>query len=559
MPKDKDTDEPSVGKENGNVKDEISTDTPEQSSSRQTTGNTSDNSNIGQEKVEEKDHETISDNVNNETELKEDSKKTDLTYGDKKARIKHWKDMSKSIHLTSVDTPRGSHPLEIEFNKAVGVILNSRGYRYTESFHSLISDFGGMYFDGLIQGLHKLTESQRRKKPSTSDLKLCFKLHKIQPSSLYIEYEKDKFFQNRINPRIQHLRSEVSDIGNNLSKLDYSLDEQDPSLHFFANEHYEIAELVPREIQKPDYIPSYLPDLPPDYTYKRTPQYLQKTTDLKELRIKLVEESRLTENSLYRLIDDDDRKWTENFEKELNQVCDEDEAETSNDDAIMSDFNQEKDIESPAETVSGLPSDTQKEGALENKELVIKPPTEKPHDTQKATSHSEHTKFDIVEYARRRASIKRRKLERIERKRKLRESNPFIQAEEYFSPFAKKQATPEIRDKFNNEIISEFQKTVSALRRTEIKRKRELEQLLAEREKQQLARAQERDNLEFHFNFDDNKDSSDESDMDNELEAAITDAVPTASQDKHNPDLDQDHDLDDELEAFDDFDTFELS
>lgn len=559
MPEDKDTDEPSVGKENENAKDEIPSDTPEQSSSRQTTGNTSDDSNIGQEKIEEKEHGTTNDNVNNKIESKEDSKKTDSTYEDKKARIKQWRDMSKSIHLTSVDTPRGSHPLEIEFNKAVGVILNSRGYRYTESFHSLVSDFGGMYFDGLIQGLHKLTESQRRKKPSASDLKLCFKLHKIQPSLLYMEYEKDKYFQNRIKTRIQHLRKEVSDIGNNLSKLDYSLDEQDPSLPFFANEHYEIAELVPREIQKPNYIPSYLPDLPPDYTYKRTPQYLQKTTDLKELRIKLVEESRLTENSLYRLIDDDDRKWTENFEKELDQACDEDEAETSNDDAIMSDFNQEKDIESPAETAPGMPSDSQNEGALESNESDIKPLTEKPHDTQQASSHSEHTKFDIVEYARRRASIKRRKLERTEQKRKLRESNPFIQAEEYFSPFAKKQATPEIRDMFSNEIISEFQKTVRALRRTEIKRKRELEELLAEREKQQLARAQERDNLEFHFNFDDNKDSLDESDMDNALEAALTEAAPTASEDKHNSDLDQNHDLDDELEAFDDFDTFELS
>lgn len=559
MPRDKDHDETGAGKESGNVKDEISTVTSEQSSSRRTTGNNSGDPKVCHEKLDEKGHQKTNDNDNNKTKVKEETEKTDSTYENRKARIKQWRDKSNSIHLTSVDTPRGSHPLEIEFNKSVGVILNSRGYRYTESFHSLISNFGGMYFDRLIQGLHKLTESQRRRKPSASDLKLCFKLNKIQPSLLYMEYEKDKFFQKRITTRIQYLRNEVSYIGNNLSKLDYSLDEQDPLLPFFANEHYEIAELVPREIQKPNYIPSYLPDLPPDYTYKRTPQYLQKTTDLKELRIKLVEESRLTENSLYKLIDDDDRKWTEKFEKDLDQVCDEDEAETSNDDAIMSDFNQDKDIASPAEIAPCMPSDTQIEGALEcKKSSDIKLLEEKPHEIQHASSYSENTKFDIVEYARRRAAIKKRKLEHIEQKRKLRESNPFIQAEEYFSPFAKKQATPEIRDKFNTEIISEFQKTVRALRRSEIKRKRELEELLAEREKQQLARAHERDNLEFHINFDDNRDSLDESDLDNELEAALTDAVPTASEDKHNPDIDQGHDLDDELEAFDDLDTVEL-
>lgn len=192
--------------------------------------------------------------------------------------------------------------MDTVLERIVGTLLETRNYTFTEQFLDQLTELTLQFVNELSADLSKYTRIQRRQQPSLSDIKLLLKLKHISTNELIREIELSKKFT---------YRKQLA------SLLDQLVEEpiKEQSRPFF--DQSSITELVPRLNVKPDYIPSYLPDLPPDYTYQSTPEYMETLTDLKKLRMKLVEESRMTENSLYKLIEYDDIEWRQKFEQEL--------------------------------------------------------------------------------------------------------------------------------------------------------------------------------------------------------------------------------------------------
>lgn len=428
--------------------------------------------------------------------------------------------------------------IEFQFSKLIGIILKSKGLDYSDDFLSQMSDLSITYFHDIIETLKKFTEIQRRKKPSISDTELCFRMKGIKPDKLYKEYEETNQIAKKYKSEIGLVNKQTTELIKEF-KEENKFDENDPSLLFFTNEHYEITELIPKQSSKPIYIPYYLPDLPPDYTYQKTPKYMDMITDLKQLRLKLVDESRLTEKSLYNLIDDDEKKWKENFEKQIRDTLlevDED-VDSENKNSVMSETDQKNQTDigtpipdnhldeketkpQPAElntTVENLAEAGNADEALQDKKETQ--PTHTEGEPRKLLPDVK--RFDFVAYAQKRSDLQRKKENEIERKRKLRESNIFFEAEKYYSPYATLPVTHEVDLYFANIVHDEFMSVIRSVRTAEKKKKRKVEKILREKAEREQAKEKEREKMGLGFSFgpishmldDDNDDSDKDEDM----------------------------------------------
>ncbi|CAI5759079.1 unnamed protein product [Candida verbasci] len=343
--------------------------------------------------------------------------------------------------------------MDLQFKQIVGNILLSKSYTCSQSFLDQLTELSIEYFDGLISNLADYTKLQRRRLPSKSDLNTLLKLRKISLNGIVDE---------KINSKdIKHI---------NL------IEESETSSY---NEQYSITKLVPRINERPNYIPSYLPDLPPDYTYQSTPEYTETLTDLKKLRIKLVEESRLTEKSLYKLIENDEIEWKEKLEKELSVLEPE-----------------------PIEEVK----------PVENKET------------------EEEFKFDFTKYANQRREALEKRANMVENKRKQRKQNIFMEAEVYYSPYLTKQPTEEINKYFQEILHNEFKHVIKSIRhQTELKEER----LKKERELKEAELEEKRRLNEIQFNFQQHYSGSDseseEDKFDEILFSEKTEEVPNVT------------------------------
>lgn len=219
---------------------------------------------------------------------------------------------------------------ELQLMKVFLVLLKSKGILIKEDALRQLTSTAIQHFHQLSDHLQQYTELQRRRKPIYDDIELLFRLKKIKSNDIYTESLRSKRIHEDNREQLKLIDSHPNDIE------EYS----EESLPFFHNQQYDISELVHSQVGRPDYIPSYLPDLPPDYTYQNTPNYVDTITDLKTLRVNLVNQSRATEISLYELIDDEKRKWRIKFEQELEELD-----ELSPVEDIMSDY----EVESPLE------------------------------------------------------------------------------------------------------------------------------------------------------------------------------------------------------------------
>lgn len=427
--------------------------------------------------------------------------------------------------------------IEFQFSKIIGVILKSKGFDYSEEFLSQMNDLSITYFHDIIEMLRKFTEIQRRKKPSISDTELCFRMKGIKADKLYKEYEETKLIAKKYKSDIDLVNNQTTGLINEF-KEDNKFDENDPSLPFFTNEHYEITELIPKQSSKPIYIPFYLPDLPPDYTYQKTPKYMNMITDLKQLRLKLVDESRMTEKSLYNLIDDDEKKWKEDFEKQIRDTLLEvdDDIDSENENSLMSEVDQKNqtDIETPIpdhqlEEHETKPQPTElnaKDGILDEVDAASKTVHNKAEEQIAKVDEprkllQDVKTFDFVAYAQKRRDLERSKELEIDRKRKLRESNIFFKTEKYYSPYATLPVTPEVDLFFANIVQNEFKSVIGSVRTAEKRKKRKVEKILREKAEREQAKEKEREKMGLGFSFgpishmldDDNDDSDRDEDM----------------------------------------------
>lgn len=427
--------------------------------------------------------------------------------------------------------------VEFQFSKFIGIILKAKRLDYSDDFLSQMSDLSITYFHDIIESLKKLTEIQRRKNPSISDTELCFRMKGIKPDKLYKEYEETNQIAKKYQSEINLVNNQTTELINKF-KEENKFDENDPSLLFFTNEHYEITELIPKQSSKPMYIPYYLPDLPPDYTYQKTPKYMDMITDLKQLRLKLVDESRLTEKSLYNLIDDDEKKWRENFEKQILDTLLEvdDDVDSENENSLMSETDQKNqtDIETPIpdndlEGKETEPQQTELRTALGNlaedstaKEALLDKQENHPQaEGEQRKLHPDVKTFDFVAYAQKRKDLQHKNEIEIERKRKLRESNIFFKAEKYYSPYATLPVTHEVDLYFSNIVHDEFMTVIRSVRTAENRKKRKVEKILREKAEREQAKEKEREKMGLGFSFgpinhmldDDNDDSDKDEDI----------------------------------------------
>ncbi|KAG7193929.1 uncharacterized protein KQ657_005128 [Scheffersomyces spartinae] len=439
--------------------------------------------------------------------------------------------------------------LDYQFSQVVGAILQGKGYHYSQEFLDELSNQGILYFHELITTLAKFTALQRRTQPSFSDVEVTLAEHGIKASEVYYAHTD---LQRRISSEIiDTINQHCSDISKSLEQDHIEFDESDPSHAFSSNEQYEITELVPQQTSRPHYIPDYFPELPPDFTYHSTPQYMKMLTDMKEMRLKLVAESRMQENSLYVLMDDEEIRWKEKFEAELAEIVEDSDIDKSSEDEerdnIMSDSETKMntDVESPIHEVE-LVKEIKKDGSIKEAEPVkevepikeVEPvkevetpkivealngatvpgatvPESVTVVTETQTTAKVDNAFDVVEYAKKRLNLRREREARIEESLNKRKSNVFIKAEKYFSPYAEQPADDKIKTEFRVYLQQGFITAINSIRKAELKKKQTIEEILAGRAKKERERELEREKVQFGFTFHGDNDTSSDSETEN--------------------------------------------
>lgn len=380
-------------------------------------------------------------------------------------------------------------PIDLQFLKIIAIVLKAQGYHVTNEFLTELNEMALLYFSELIDDLKTFAELQRRTVPTVSDVENAFKCKNVDYNYMYLQHVRNKKIYSKYHKEIDSVNNQTSDTIRNLQHITF-----DPSSEvFFNDEEYEIAELVPRETKKPSYIPNYFPDLPPDYTYQNTARYIEPLKDMEKLRLRLVEESRLTEQSLYTIIGDNEDEWKKNLE------------ESSEDESLLS-LNELPMIASPIQRFDAFKPPELPEYAEDEDEIKIE---EKPVVIDKT--------FDFVAYAAKRKRIRDRKEQEIIDRRNKRANNIFMKAEKYFSPYGSQAITGEIRQFFKDNLNHELSNVIRSIKNDTIKQKETIQRLLTEKEVQEKEREKERETIEFGFNFGDEKVI--DSDSDGEVNA----------------------------------------
>ncbi|KAG5419057.1 hypothetical protein I9W82_002824 [Candida metapsilosis] len=426
--------------------------------------------------------------------------------------------------MTSEIRPWEQSPADTQLTKIIAVLLNDQGYHFTEEFLGQVYDLATEYMNHLLANLLEYTVLQRRRKPSLSDLKLALEENDLSPDILAEQIQISKIF---LKSHAQQIQAVMADHN-----------EEPADNENYVNEHYAIMEVVPNMTTRPSYIPSYMPDLPPDYTYQSTPSYSQPQTDLKQLRTKLVEESRLTEKSLYKLIESDasELKLKAEFEKELTKL-----AETENGVASVEEVVKVEEVKAPENPVEKSVEQSVEQSveptadqivestvdqteepkaeqtvepiAEQTAENTVEPiAVEQPEETTEPTIIETVNKFDFIEYAQKRKNARLRKQAKLEEQQQKRDSDIFMKAELYYSPYATKNPTPETNKYFKDILDNEFKKVIVSVRLEEERRRKEL---AAQKELKERQEREFRAQHEIQFNFE-QRNVSDSSDLDSD-------------------------------------------
>lgn len=384
--------------------------------------------------------------------------------------------------------------VDLQMAKFIAIILHGQGYHMTQEFLDAIVESALIYFNKLADSLKTFTELQRRTIPSVNDLKYSFEVCGMDFNRLYLQYVRNQKIYRLYSRKLSRINQETEDI---VTKWNHS--SYDPSSEvFFDSQDYEITELVPKEVSKPQYVPKYLPEFPPDYTYQNTARYIEPLKDMEKLRLRLVEESRLTEKSLYNIIDDEKSEWRKAIDLNDNYG------------------NEEPLSDSPSPRFEAYKPPELPEYAEDEDEQ----PTVKPKVIDK--------KFDFIEYAQKRKLIKNRREQEIETRKKKRQQNIFMKAEKYFSPYAQLEITNDVRKEFDDILRNELSKVINAVRIGEEKQKVDIEIAIKEKARRLEEQRKERETINFGFEFNENShfgSDSDSDDIDEKQVVFATDGI----------------------------------
>ena len=266
----------------------------------------------------------------------------------------------------------------------------------SRSGFELLSVLAMEQMDAMAGELHRLTTIQRRHRPTKSDVSLLLRGFQLRPSDLALTLEQNQYTTEQFNSQADTINKESREFNEMRNKVKEDKLLNDTPFQMIEQEQIAALPLISSSnLQK--YIPSWLPEFPPDHTYMFTPQYNNPTTNEVLIRIKATEEGRQSEKSLIGLLS---QQQTTKLETMTLSIDNEDEKE----------FDEMKQIESMF-------------NAHTNK-MVSK----KKHMRRKPLSTLTHVPkaFDIEEYAHKRIELARAKVTEYEMKQLQRRNDPFL-------------------------------------------------------------------------------------------------------------------------------------
>lgn len=387
-------------------------------------------------------------------------------------------------------------PVEIIFHKGVLSILQSLDIPANRLAVYRVAELALEYLHELVAGLHKFVEIERRRKLSLRDVKLLMRQNQVSMLGLFEEYKRSNLkliLDPQLLSLVKFLKKNAKQTVEMISNPNAENDQSDP----LYNQTFEILDLIPSTTKLR--FPRMFPQLPPDYTYKKTAVFNKLVTDPFTIRERLAEESRYGERALENLV---------NGVKHADHDSDND-SEIDDDKTLVS-----EDVEM---------SNTDE--SLESKEHS------NPYIS--LNSHSENPRaFDIEAFAKKRMEILNQRREKLKRELELRKEAVITKVSYELGAYTKKSPL-KMKDDSVAELIDgylskEYGETLRSIKISAKKRlvrlKRELlkrEKLLAQREleRQQNGieqtfefgnRNEEEEIDDFNFDFEDDDEKGNE-------------------------------------------------
>lgn len=324
------------------------------------------------------------------------------------------------------------------------------------------------FMDNLLQRLKRLTEVQRRRSPNVSDIELLLQEGIVDLSGLNESYDQCNLLQ-QLSPKREAQLSQIKSLGEQLERK--TVLEPSNSLEW-------IDKVTKRKLTR-DYIPKWMPVLPPEHTWKSSPRFTERVRDPKILRERLVVEGRLGEKALEHI------------------VVNESQSAASIDSPIYEDVESDTSVESDNEEVKMVNGGGNFgfDDEDDDDEEEIDPLTGEPKPPKK--KKVEDKKFDIVEFANNRIKMLEKKRELEERRINKRLNSETSKWGKTLGSYTSLNEIPDsLPLEFTHFKKRKYQQLISGLRRQEIKcsqwmKSQDEKRLLLEEERKKLHGANE--------------------------------------------------------------------
>lgn len=178
--------------------------------------------------------------------------------------------------------------------KSVALQLKPMNAQITQfAFDRLLQLVDGQLTD-MISQLHRISNLQRRETIAKGDLSMLMKGFHLSPSSIELQSQVSQFYSQKYFEEFNHLHS-LQDLQPTWAHEMVPLEDQE------AIKQNVSTVLVPPTNPLQNRLPKWLPDFPPDHTYKFTPQYSHPITDETTIRKQIVKEAKQSELALSHL------------------------------------------------------------------------------------------------------------------------------------------------------------------------------------------------------------------------------------------------------------------
>ena len=360
-------------------------------------------------------------------------------------------------------------PAEKVLAKAVALQLKPARAHITQvAFDRLLMLVDGQLND-MIAHLHRMSNLQRRESIAKGDLEMLLEGFHLTPSSLDEQQQASGYYRDTYRQEFDHLHS-LKEINSNAKDI-VSIEDRE------AVKQNVASILVPPTNPLQKILPKWLPNFPPDHTYRFTPQYRHPITDETVIRRKIVEEGKKSELALAHLSQRTPKGPLQDVEKYDAQLAQEETLAV-----YGTQKKRKKTTASSADLLSKLPQ----------------------------------TNFSVEEYAHGRVEIARKKVLEFEERQWQAQQDPFLKLSRIaFTPFNEKYTRRQAQKEFQSALKRSFLHLVKGLPELErikseaeaaarAERNKRLEELRARKiEQEQMGEKDVLDLNEFQHNQED--------------------------------------------------------